>query len=150
MRATGVARHALALMLFTALIAAGCSAGEDSSGEGSPAPGDRRSICQTNADLLIGAVENLPDQVDEAAIIDVAGIHRESSDNLLANDCDLEVIDRVDATLCQYLSATPAGDTINQEVLDATAAVYCEDPTGRPDATTTMPPDPAINAGDER
>ncbi len=73
-----------------------------------------------------------------------------SSDNLLANDCDLELIDRVDAALCQYLSATPAGDTINQEVLDATAAVYCEDPTGRPDATTTMPPDPAINAGDER
>lgn len=158
MRTTGSSRPALGLVLLTILLTAACGGSDDdASGDGQPAPVDRQTICQINADLLVNAVENLPEEVDEAAILDVAGIHRENSDNMFVNDCDLEVIDQVDAALCTYLSETPAASTSNQGVVDATALIYCTDPsettapstTARPDGTTTMPADAPISPEDE-
>ena len=158
MRSTGW----LLLVGALAIVATACS-GSDSSDDAQPAPVDRQSICQINAERLVFAVSELPDQVDDEAILAVADIHRENGDNMFANDCDVEVIDQVDAALCDYLSRTPAADTTKQEVLDATASIYCEDspatsvPAGsaptsataptatvRPDSTTTMPADPPI------
>jgi hypothetical protein len=146
------------MVLLVILVAAACGGSDDdTSGDAQPAPVDRETICQINADLLVNAVDQLPDQVDEAAMLDVAGIHRENSDNMFVNDCDLQVIDQVDAALCTYLSSTPTAATTNQGVVDATAAIYCDDPsetvapstTVRPDATTTTPPDAPISGEDE-
>jgi len=164
MRTAGWSRRALVLVCLATLIAAGCAGSDDGvSNDAQPAPVDRQSICQINPEQLVFAVSELPDRVDEDATLGVADIHRENGDNMFANDCDIEVIDQVDAALCDYLSSTPAADTTKQEALDATASSYCKDPpttsvptasaltptttptaAGLPDSTTTMPADPPI------
>lgn len=82
-------------------------------------------ICESTSDLLVGEIEALPPEIDEAVIQTMIRIHDENRDNLATNDCDPEEIERVDTALCDHLTSAAMMDELPLGTLEATASSFC-------------------------